>query len=41
MRATEKLFWMSGEWVLRPKPLRDPSVGQIQFKPPEWQDFVA
>jgi hypothetical protein len=38
-----KHFWMSGAWLpamLKWKPLRDPTVGWKEFRPPEWQVFV-
>jgi hypothetical protein len=45
MNTALKHFWLSGAWapppaVLKWKPLRDPSVGLKEFKPPEWEVFA-
>jgi hypothetical protein len=46
MNVTFKHFWLSGAWAPPPvtlkwKPLRDPSTGWKEFKPPEWQVFTT
>jgi len=45
MNVAFKHFWLSGAWAPPPvalkwKPLRDPSTGWKEFKPPGWEVFV-